>query len=392
MLKRITLLLVLSITHIAVAQHQVSFDQGSFQSVMQRAKKENKPVFYMLYASWCAHCNKMKAEVFTDAKVADYMNSNFVCASQDAEKGEGISLKQQFKAVAYPTFLFLDQNGRVLYAFNGEFQSDPFLSEVKNAQIPEKQLPYLEKQFYDDPSNAKKCLDYLTTLKKGLERSEINVHAQKYFTTQTDNQLVSEANWRIIANGVSDIGSRPFQYVLKHKAEFEKVTSPKRVQKKIDNIVTELLNPYYESQDTVNYFKKRTIAKSVNTSKTDSIIYRFDIHIAEKTKNWKWYAKTNRELAEKYAWNDASLLKDIAVVYTQNIYNIDDLVFAVKLLDRSLEKNDSYDAAIAMSKLYRKINDGKQALAYAERARKRNGDLGFSTKEADELIAQLTSK
>jgi hypothetical protein len=45
-----------------------------------------------------------------------------------------------------------------------------------------------------------------------------------------------------------------------------------------------------------------------------------------------------------------------------------------------------------MAKLYRKINDKKQALAYAERARKRNADLGFNTKEADEIILQLTQK
>lgn len=374
------------------AQNGVHFDEGSFESIIARAKAAQKPVFYLLYANWCTHCNKMKSEVFSDAKIAGFMNANFICASQDAEKGQGIALKQQFKIMAYPTFLFFDADGKLLYAFNGEFQPEAFLAEVKNAQNLARQLPYLQKQFDDDLSNAKKCLDYLTTLKKGFERSEINGQAQKYFATQPDDQLVSETNWRIIANGVSDIESRPFQYVLGHKAEFEKVASVKRVQKKMDNIVIELLAPFAESSDTLNYFKKRGIAKMVQTSKTDSIIYRYDIHLAEKTRNWNWYAKANKEFAEKYAWNDAALLKDIAIAYTKNINTIDDLVFAVRLLERSLEKNDSYDAAIAMSRLYRKINDRKQALAYAERARKRNENLGFDTKEADELIAQLTKK
>ncbi len=374
------------------AQQEVIFDDGSYQSVLQRSKDEHKNIFYMLYASWCGHCNKMKQDVFKDAKMAQYLNANFVCAWQDVEQGQGVAMKQQFKANAYPTFLVLDANGQLLYAFSGEWQADAFLAEVKLAQIPEKQLPSLEKQFRDDPSNGKKCLEYLATLKKGLERSEINGQAQQYFTTQSDEQMLSETNWRIIANGVSDIGSRPFQYVLHHKAEFEKVASPKRVQKKLDNIVIESLSPYLESLDTVHYFKKRSIAKSVNTTRTDSIIYRYDLQMAQKTKDWKWYAKTNRELAEKYAWNDAKLLKDIAIEYTKNVYDTDDLVFAVKLLNRSLEKNDSYDAAIAMAKLYRKINDKKQSLAYAERAKKRNSDLGFNTKEADELIQQLSQK
>lgn len=390
--KKIAIVSLLLLTTLSWSQQEVIFDDGSFASVLQRAKKEQKIVFYMLYANWCSHCNKMKETVFKEEKIAQYLNANFICAWQDAEKGQGLAMKQQFKVNAYPTFLFLDGDGQLLYAFNGEWQTDAFLAEVKLAQIPEKQLPYLEKQFRDDPSNGKKCLDYLATLKKGLERSEINAQAQHYFATQPNEQMVSETNWRIIANGVSDIGSRPFQYVLQHKADFEKVASPKRVQKKIDNIVMESLQPFIESLDTVHYFQKRTLAKSVNTPKTDSIIYRYDLQIAQKTKDWKWYAKTNRELAQKYAWNDANLLKDIATEYTKNIFNTDDLIFAVTLLNRSLEKSDSYDAAIAMAKLYRKINDQKQALAYAERAKKRNSDLGFNTKEADEIILQLSQK
>lgn len=390
--RKIAFASLLLLTTLSWSQQEVIFDDGSYASVLQRAKKEQKIVFYMLYANWCSHCNKMKETVFKEEKVAGYLNANFVCAWQDAEKGQGIAMKQQFKVNAYPTFLFLDGDGQLLYVFNGEWQTDAFLAEIKSAQIREKQLPYLEKQFREDPSNGKKCLDYLATLKKGLERSEINAQAQQYFATQPDEQMVSETNWRIIANGVSDIGSRPFQYVLQHKADFEKVASPKRVQKKIDNIVMESLHPFLESLDTVNYFKTRTLAQSVNTPKTDSIIYRYDLQIAQKTKDWKWYAKINRELAQKYAWNDANLLKDIAVEYTKNIFNTDDLIFAVKLLDRSLEKNDSYDAAVAMAKLYRKINDKKMALTYAERAKKRNGDLGFNTAEADELILQLNQK
>lgn len=383
---------LLLIVTLSWSQPAINFDDGSYQSVLQRSKDEHKNIFYMLYANWCSHCNKMKQDVFKEEKVSQYLNANFVCAWQDVEKGQGAVMKQQFKANAYPTFLVLDANGQLLYAFNGEWQADDFLAEIKLAQVPEKQLPYLEKQFRNDPSNGKKCLEYLATLKKSLERSQINAQAQQYFATQSDAQMLSEINWRIIANGVSDIESRPFQYVLQHKAEFEKIASPKRVQKKLDNIVSESLNPYVESLDTVNYFKKRSMAKSLNTTRTDSIIYRYDLQISQKKNDWKWYAKINRELAQKYAWNDANLLKDIAMAYTKNIVDIEDLVFAVKLLDRSLEKNDSYDGAIAMAKLYRKINDKKQALAYAERARKRNADLGFNTKEADEIILQLTQK
>lgn len=392
LLKGVFQLILLFLMTAAFGQNEVRFDESGLQSVLKRAKAEHKPVFYLLYASWCPHCNKMKQEVFKDAAVANFLNTNFVNAWQDIEKGEGDYFKREYKIIQYPTFLFFDEHGRLLYHFNGEFKADNFLAEVKNVLVPEKQLPYLEQQFYDDPSNSKKCLDFLVALKKGSERSEINHHAQKYFETQTDAQMVSETNWRIIANGVSDIESRPFQYVLKHPDEFAAVSSAKRVQKKLVNIVTELLQPYTEKPDTISYFKKRPIAQMVHVPKTDSLIFRYDLMVAERSQNWKSYTKTAQQSAQQYAWTDAKILKEIASNITQHNGNKTVLLFAEKAGKQAVQINSSYENNMTLAKVYQKLNDSKSALLFAEKARKIYADVGFSTREADEMIAELTTK
>jgi thioredoxin-related protein len=385
-------LLFVLFTSAMMAQNEVHFDESGFQSVMHRSKMEHKPVFYMLYASWCPHCTKMKTEVFKDSTVANFLNKNFVCAWQDIEKGEGESFKRKFRIRSFPTFIFLDEKGTLLYHFNGEYNSAEFIAEVKNVLIPEKQLPFLEKQFYDDPSNVDKCLAFLVALKKGSERTELNPHAQKYFTTQSDAQLVTENNWRIIANGVSDIESRPFQYVLQHQKEFAAVSSPKRVQKKIMNIVMESLQPYTELLDTVNYSKKRAIAKTINLQKTDSLIFRYDLEIAEKTKNWSAYRKAANESVEKYVWTDAKALTDISRNYASDVIDLASLKYAIKWMQHALAIKESYDADIVTSKLYRKSGDTKSAVTYAQKAKNWNGALGFNTKEADDLLIELGAK
>ena len=78
-------------------QKKLDFDESGYQSVLARSKKEKKPIFYMMYATWCAHCNKMKSEVFTDTLVINFMNKNFICASQDVEKGEGDFFRKKFE-------------------------------------------------------------------------------------------------------------------------------------------------------------------------------------------------------------------------------------------------------------------------------------------------------
>ena len=375
-----------------IAQTEVHFDESGYQSVLNRSKKEHKPIFYMVYATWCSHCNKMKKEVFKDSVVANFMNKNFVCAWQDFEKGEGEIFKNKYTIKSFPTFLFLDEKGTVIYHFNGEFKVTDFIAEAKNALIPEKQLPYLKKQFYDDSGNAAKCLTYLVALKKGSERADLNPHAQKYLATQSDSQLVSEMNWRIIANGVSDIQSKPFQYVLQHQKEFGTVASPVRVEKKIVNIVSELLKPYADGLDTINYYKNRPIAKTIQLQKTDSLIFTFDVQIAERTKNWSAYKKTTIESAEKYVWNDAKTLKEIAQNYLLYVADPSSLEYAFRWAKRAKELKESGDGYLLLAKLYQKTNDKGTATILANKAKNWSSAMGFSTKDADELLLQLSAK
>ena len=375
-----------------LAQDQIDFDESGYESVLKRSQLEKKPIFYMLYATWCAHCNKMKSEVFTDTLVINYLKKRFIVAAQDAEKGEGLAFKKKFGIRFYPTFLFLDEQGRELYSTSGEFTSSNFITEANNALTPEKQLPYLEQQFLADLSNGDKCLAYLTALNKGRDRKLLSPVAQKYLSTQSEAQLVSATNWKIIANGVTDPQSREFQYVLSHQKEFEAVASPKRVQRKIENIVVELLTSALEQKDTVSYSKKRLIAKTIQTAKNDSLVNSFDMQMAEGTKNWKKYKEITEQSVEKYYAKDARTLKEVAGNYFKYISDSNALTNAIRWAKLANAIAENYDNQLLIARLYQKNRNKKEAIQYATAAKNRNASVGFSTKEADELLDQLNSK
>lgn len=346
----------------------------------------------MLYATWCPHCVKMKNEVLKDTTVTNLLSKNYISAWQDIEEKEGILLNKKFNITSLPTFIFLDSNENELYRLKGEYKTPVFISEIQNALNPKQQLHYLDKIFISDPSNTQKWLNYMNVLKKGRDRINLSEKANIYLKTQTDEQLISETNWSIISNCVTDISSREFQYVLRHKAAFEAITSPLRVERKMTNIVSELLNPYTESLDTINYYKQRKIAQTIHTRKADSLIFRYDLTIAERTNNWKAYQKTSIESAEIYAWNDAALLKDIAQNYLKNISEVPGLNKAIKWTNRSLELNYSYDGNILLSYLYLKINDKKSAITVARKAKAIGTEMKFDPKVIDELYLKLGIK
>lgn len=374
------------------AQGKIDFDSSGYNSVMQRAKKEHKPVFYMLYATWCAHCNKMKQEVFTDTLVSNFINKHYISAWQDIEKGEGEMFKKKFGIKFFPTFIFFDENGKELYNISGEFKPAEFVTEAKNALIPEKQLPYLEAQFNADVSNADKCLAYLSALNKGRDRQLLSPIAAKYLATQKDEQLISANNWKIIANGVTDIQSREFQYVLGHIKEFEGVSSAKRVQRKIENTVNEFLSPAVELSDTLTYHKRRAIAQTINMRRVDSLLFGFDTQLAVKVNNWKNYRKATAANTEKFVWNDAKMLLEIAGNYQKNIVESAAILDAIKWTQRAIALNETYDAEILLARLYLKNKNKKMAQQWAEKAKAKNASFGWKTAEADEILSQISTK
>lgn len=374
------------------AQNQFSTEGITYKTALEKSKTEGKPIFIMLYADWCPHCNLMKKEVFSDAKVLDFLNQNYICLWKNIEKEEGTALKNKFRTTSLPAFLFVDSNETLLYALKGEMKSPEFLAEANYALNPKFQLPYLEKEFMNDPGNSIKFFTYLNTLKKGKDRAELSIPTHIYLKTQSDSQLATETNWRVIANGVTDIKSREFQYVLNHQKEFAAVASQNRVDRKIESIVNELLRPLVDNLDTINYYKQREIAKSIRLQKTDSLVFKFDLTLAERTEKWNFYKKVTLEDTQNLVWNDASFLKDIGQTYFKHITDTDSLKKSILWVKHSLELNDSYDGNLLVAKLYNKIKDKKSALKYAKDAKAIAKQMDWSSKDVDALLTEINTK
>ena len=390
---RILYLFLLCISIQAVkSQNQFVPDDMPYKKALETVKTKGKPLFIMLYADWCPHCNQMKKEVFSDPNVMDFLKENYVCIWKNIEKEEGLAIKNKYNTKSLPAFLFLDSDETLLYALKGEMKTGEFMTEVKYALNSRMQLPYLKKEFLSDPSNSTRFFAYLNTLKKGKDRTELSVPTHIYLKTQSDAQLLSETNWRIIANGVTDINSREFQFVLKHQKEFAVVASQNRVDRKIESIVTELLRPLVDNLDTVNYYKQREVAKSIRLQKTDSLVFKFDLTLAERTEKWQFYKKVTLDDTQKLVWNDASFLKDIGQTYLKHIKDTESLKKSIFWVKHSLELNESYDGNLLVARLYNKIKDKKSALQFANDAKVICTEMTWNTKEVDTLLAELNTK
>lgn len=385
-MKMIKIFFLCILTQSVFAQQALELHENGLAAALAQSKTENKLVFFMCYASWCTHCKYMKENVLTVPSVGTFYNKNFICYGQDMEHGEGRSLHEQFKINSYPTFLFLDSTGTVVYRMTGEFKPEELIGEGKMAMIPRRQLPYLKRQFESDTSNSEKCYDYLRLLKKGgLDYSDM---LKKYFSTQSDQDLLSEVNWRIISNGVQDINSKEFQFVLNHKKEFVALTSAERVERKIVHLVKGMLQPFAEGQDSVHYFQNRISAAAIHAYNIDSLIFTYDVVFYERTKNYVQYKATTLQNTSKYAWNNATQLKNIAVMYLKHSGDSSALKVAVTWAQRSIDLNPEFQTYLLCAKLYKKANDKQAAIQTVERGKAFAMKLGWDYSDADKLLLE----
>ncbi len=375
---------IFSASETASAQQVIQFDKAGISTALAKSKITHQPVFLMCYASWCTHCNKMKAQVFTDPAVADFYNRHFICVKQDMEKDEGVQLHETFKIKSYPTFIFFDSTGSMIYRTTGEFTATEFKAEGINALNPEKHIPFLKQQFEKDTSNPNTCYDYLRALKKAdLDYAGM---VTQYFSTQSETALLSEINWRIIANGITDINSREFQFVLHHQIEFAALASPERVKRKIYFLVKDMLTAFIIAKDTVGYAVYRKPAADIKIPEIDSLIFICDLQLDEHIENWDAYKKQTLQSAQTYVANDYSQLNAMATVYLKHIEDKAALLQAVNWADRSLLLHEDYSTYLLNAKLRQKINDMEGCIEKLKQAKQLALKYGWDFSEAAQLL------
>jgi thioredoxin-related protein len=108
-----------------------------FNTALAKAKKENKPVFIDFYTDWCGWCKKMDKDTYTDPGIKKQIKEGWVAiklnAEDESKKGtfNGKSMTypeigQYFQVRGYPSFLFIDKEGKAVTVVPGYFPKQDF--------------------------------------------------------------------------------------------------------------------------------------------------------------------------------------------------------------------------------------------------------------------------
>ena len=130
------------LTYGAVAQDAievvVEFERvSSWQQSLSTSRGQGKLIFVDVYTDWCAPCKIMDRDVFTDDKLSEILNAEFIALKVNADKVEPDFASSQ-GIDSYPTLLFLSPTGEEIYRQEGA------ISKYALVQKSEEVLHYWE--------------------------------------------------------------------------------------------------------------------------------------------------------------------------------------------------------------------------------------------------------
>ncbi|MGB1207011.1 MAG: thioredoxin family protein [Chitinophagales bacterium] len=118
-------------TQKAKAKQPISFMETSLDDALKLAQKSDKIVFVDVYTNWCKPCKEMDKFVFSDAKVGNFFNKNFVNYKLNAQTPTNKKIARKYGVSAYPTLIFVDKNGEALLSSMGYIDAEMLLEYAK---------------------------------------------------------------------------------------------------------------------------------------------------------------------------------------------------------------------------------------------------------------------
>lgn len=222
-------------------ERSIHFEDGTFQTALEKAKKESKLLFVDCYTSWCGPCKMLARDVFTNNEVADYFNEHFISLKVDCEKGEGPEIKKRFNVSGYPTLLFINGKGEVINKIVGASRQPYFLENVKKGLDTQNSLFAKEAKYKSGCRDQAFLVDLILTYQNANESKKATEISREFLKSLNGSQLLTKEMWDVVSYYfVSPYGSEWWNFILENADKYEQLVGKEAVAKKIG----ETMHPY----------------------------------------------------------------------------------------------------------------------------------------------------
>lgn len=346
----------------------IHFDHGTWTELQAKARKEHKLIFVDAYTTWCGPCKQMAKQVFTNDTAADFYNANFINAKIDMEKGEGPELARQYQVNCYPTLLFIDGDGKLAHRTSGSMPVNDFVALGKTARDATRNFSWYVTHYEERKTDAAFLTAYIDAI-AGTCLSADKELAQ-YFSLQSDDDLWSDANWRMINDYSNQLDAREFKFLVANKARFAGIHGQDAVNGKIADVAASTLRQLVRSNpfDQSAYERSKDQIRQLGVAGADQVIFESDLALLKSTENWNGFAELALKQVDVFYGSNADDLNSIAWDFYEHLSDKPALLKAEAWAKRSVELETSYANFDTYAALLYKNGKKQDALATANKA------------------------
>jgi tellurite resistance protein len=286
----------------------------------------------------------MAANVFTNDTVGKFYNSNFINYTIDVEKGEGIAFAKEYSIKAMPTLLFINDKGEMVHKSLGARPTDKFVWLGEKALIPEKRITAWDKKYNSGNWDSDFLKKYLNELVDAGDQNGIEEVAKEYFKTQSEKELLSLENFKLIVNFINSIEDKTFKFFFINRGEYYKIAPINEVNEKIFLVYQEAyMRPLYKGDET----RFSEVLKEIQNSgfeQTEKLVLGANATLAQSKQDWKGYVENVVPFVNKYLMDNEVMLNNYAWAFyeNENITDKEALKNAAAWANKAVEINDNY--------------------------------------------------
>lgn len=375
--------LITIVASVALSGQGIDFFHGTWEEALAEAEKQEKIIFVDAYAVWCGPCKRMAKEVFTDEKVGEFYNKNFINLKMDMEKAESTSFRKNHSVSAYPTLFYIDYSGELVMQVKGARQVDDFINLGKQALGKVDRSGDFAAEYEKGNRDPELIYNYVRTLNQAGKPS-LKV-ANDYLNTQ-DN-LMTDFNLRFILEATAEADSKIFDYLIKYRSQIEALESDVAVKEKILAACRATANKAieFESQDLLEEAKSKM--KKHYAERATEFEIDMEMAFCKAVYNPKDYLSACKDYAKKKAkGNPEELFKLVTDMATN--FKSDPKVMnqAESFAKEAAEKANTYEYYLTYASLLYQNGKKSEALNAAYKSKDLAKDKGPRATQAVEML------
>jgi len=343
----------------------IEFFHGTWEEALVKATDEEKLIFVDAYTTWCGPCKRMAKTVFTNDKVGEFYNANFICMKIDMEKADGITFQRSYPVSAYPTLYYIDGKGKAVHKVKGGRQAEDFIALGRGVLGKVDYSADYAKAYEKGDRDPELMYNYIRALNKAGKPS-LKI-ANEYIQSQKD--LTTPDNLKFILEATTEADSRIFDLLIEHRPAIEAITSKEAVEEKIVKACKVTSKKAIEFDYEELHLEAKAKMKQHYPKKAQEFAYQQDLNFYKNARNSGKYVKVCNEYVKKVVKKDAVRLNSLAKE-VENHFSSDNkaMNFAEKLAKKAAEQGKAYNYYLTYAQILNKNGKKKQALMNANKS------------------------